>query len=266
MGRSTEDVGGTGIQVIARAADILRALRLASAGLTQAEVAEHVGLARSTTHRLLNALEEQGLVESHGPRGRYRLGQEVSRLAKSARRGLIASLHPELEELSREVGETVDLYVLERLQVTITDQVVSPRRLRVVSEIGESFPLHCTASGKALLAAMAPHDLARATSGTLSSFTERTITDPELLAAELAQVRAQGTSFDREEFTEDICAVGSVIRGLGGLSVAVSIQLPARRFYGRETELHDVLVRWAQRVESQFSGTARPPQTVPHAG
>lgn len=61
MERSTEDAGGAGIQVIARAADILRALRLAKDGLSQAEAAERVGLARSTIHRLLNALEDEGL-------------------------------------------------------------------------------------------------------------------------------------------------------------------------------------------------------------
>ena len=79
MERSAEDAGGAGIQVIARAADILRTLRQAEGSLSQAEVAERVGLARSTVHRLLNALEDEGLVESGGPRGRYRLGPEIGR-------------------------------------------------------------------------------------------------------------------------------------------------------------------------------------------
>ena len=192
MERSTEEASQAGIQVIARAADILRALRLAPAGLSQAEVAEQVGLARSTIHRLLNALEDEGLVESDGPRGRYRLGPEVSRLADTARRGLLASLHPKLEELSQEVNETVNLSVLDRARATFVDQVVAPHRLRAVSAVGESFLLHCTANGKAFLAAMSPHDLARATAGTLPRLTEHTITDHEVLAAELARVRAEG--------------------------------------------------------------------------
>jgi DNA-binding IclR family transcriptional regulator len=252
MERSTEESGGAGIQVIARAAEILRALGLASAGLSQAEVAEHVGLARSTIHRLLNALEEEGLVESDGPRGRYRLGPVVGRLADTARRGLLASLHPMMEELSAEVNETVDLSVLDRNRATFVDQVVAPHRLRAVSSVGESFPLHCTANGKAFLAAMSPHDLAQATAGTLPRLTGRTITDHEALATELERVRAEGIAYDREEHSDGICAVGTVIRGLTGLSVAVSIPMPAQRFYGREDALSDALLRWAQRVEAEL--------------
>lgn len=259
MGRSTEEAGGTGIQVIARAADILRALRLAPAGLSQAEVAEQVGLARSTIHHLLNALEDEGLVESDGPRGRYRLGQEVSRLAETARHGLLASLHPKLEELSHEVNETVDLSVLDRTRATFVDQVVAPHRLRAVSAVGESFLLHCTANGKAFLAAMSPHDLARATSGTLPRLTEHTITDHEVLAAELERVRAEGIGYDREEHSEGICAVGTLIRRLTGLSVAVSVPMPAQRFYGREQFLHEALLRWAERVERELGGAEAPP-------
>lgn len=259
MERSTAEAGGTGIQVIARAAGILRALRLAPAGLSQAEVAEQVGLARSTIHRLLNALEDEGLVESDGPRGRYRLGPEVSRLADTARRGLLASLHPKLEELSHEVNETVDLSVLDRARATFVDQVVAPHRLRAVSAVGESFLLHCTANGKAFLAAMPPHDLARATAGALPQLTEYTITDHEVLAAELARVRAEGIAYDREEHSAGICAVGTVIRGLTGLSVAVSVPTPAQRFYGREQMLHDALLRWAERVERELGGAQAPP-------
>ena len=163
MERSAAETGRAGIQVIARAADILRALRQAQAGLSQAEVAERVGLARSTIHRLLNALEDEGLVECGGPRGRYQLGPEVGRLADTARRGVLASIHPKLEELSQEVSETVNLSMLDRNRATFVDQVVAPHRLRAVSSVGESFLLHCTANGKAFLAGMSPHDLARAT-------------------------------------------------------------------------------------------------------
>jgi len=253
MQRSMEDSGATGIQVIARSADILRTLRSAPGGLSQAEVGERVGLARSTIHRLLNALENEGLVESDGPRGRYRLGPEIGRMAETARRGLLSSIHPLLEELSQEVNETVDLSVLDRSQATFVDQVVAPHRLRAVSSVGESFPLHCTANGKAFLASMSPQDLARATSGNLARLTAHTITDPAALHQELQRVRAEGIAYDRQEHTEGICAVGTTIRGLVGVPVAVSIPLPSQRFYGREAFLADALLRWAERVEHELA-------------
>ncbi len=254
MERSAEDTGGAGIQVIARAADILRALRQAEGALSQAEVAERVGLARSTVHRLLNALEDEGLVESGGPRGRYRLGPEVGRLADTARRGLIASIHPLLEELSHDVSETVDLSILDRDRATFVDQVVAPHRLRAVSSVGEAFLLHCTANGKAFMAGMSAQDLARATAGKLPRLTPRTITDPATLLEELDQVRAEGVAYDREENSEGICAVGMVLRGLSGAALAVSVPLPAQRFYGREPLLRDALLSWGKQVERELGG------------
>jgi DNA-binding IclR family transcriptional regulator len=256
MERSAEDTGGTGIQVIARAADILRALHSAPGGLSQAEVAERVGLARSTIHRLLNALEDEGLVESGGPRGRYRLGPAIGRMADTARRGLLSSIHPMLEELSQEVNETVDLSVLDRNRMTFVDQVVAPHRLRAVSSVGESVLLHTTANGKAFLASMSPQDLARATSGTLARLTANTITEPAALLQELERVRTEGIAYDREENSEGVCAVGTIIRGLTGVAVAVSVPLPAQRFYGREPLLHDALLKWAERVERELGGAA----------
>ena len=155
-------------------------------------------------------------------------------MADTARRGLLSSIHPMLEELSREVNETVDLSVLDRSRATFVDQVVAPHRLRAVSSVGESFLLHCTANGKAFLAAMSPLDLARAMSGNLATLTAHTITEPAALQQELERVRAEGIAYDREEHSEGICAVGTTIRGLTGVAVAVSVPLPAQRFYGRE--------------------------------
>ena len=252
MERSTADTGGAGIQVIARAADILRTLREADGALSQAEVAERVGLARSTVHRLLNALEDEGLVECGGPRGRYRLGPEIGRLADTARRGLIASIHPLLEELSHEVNETVDLSTLDRNRATFVDQVVAPHRLRAVSSVGEAFLLHCTANGKAFLAAMSAQDLARATAGPLPRLTSHTITDPAVLLGELDQVRIEGVAYDREENSEGICAVGMVLAGLPGPVLAVSVPLPAQRFYGREPLLREALLGWGQRAAQEL--------------
>src|SRR5450759_403776 len=154
-----------------------------------------------------------------------------------------------LEELSREVNETVDLSVLDRSRATFVDQVVAPHRLRAVSSVGESFLLHCTANGKAFLAAMSPLDLARAMSGNLATLTPHTITEPAALQQELERVRAEGIAYDREEHSEGICAVGTTIRGLTGVAVAVSVPLPAQRFYGRESLLRDALLTWAQRGE-----------------
>jgi DNA-binding IclR family transcriptional regulator len=164
---------------------------------------------------------------------------------------MLARIHPLLEELSRDVDETVDLSVLERGRATFIDQVVAPHRLRAVSAVGESFPLHCTANGKAFLAGMSPEELSRFLSVPLARLTPRTITDSAELQRGLRQVHAEGIAFDREEHTEGICAVGARLRGLMGVPVAVSIPMPAQRFYGREDFLRDSLLAWTERIERE---------------
>ena len=148
----SEEMRGSGIQVIARAAEMLRLLQAHPGGLNQAEIGERLGMARSTVSRILNALDDEGLVASRAARGRYRLGPEIARMASTVRRSVVIDVHPFMEELSRELEETVDLSILDGDRATFVDQVVSPHRLRAISAVGESFPLHCCANGKALLA------------------------------------------------------------------------------------------------------------------
>ncbi len=154
MSAEEQDTRSGGIQVIARAAELLRVLQAHPGGLSQAEIGERVGMARSTVSRILNALEDEGLVASRGARGPYRLGPEITRMATTVRLGVVTEMHPFLTELSRELDETVDLSILDGDRADVVDQVVPPQRLRAVSAVGESFPAVLLRHGKALLAAL----------------------------------------------------------------------------------------------------------------
>ena len=251
--------GSRGVQVIARAASILRVLEERPDGLSLAEIARKADLARSTVQRILTALAAEDFVIEAQPGRGMRIGPGLARIAASLSSNLTELLHAKLVALRDQCGETVDLSILSGGSAVFIDQIPGRQRLVALSAVGQRFPLHCTANGKAFLAAMSPHDLARATAGTLPRLTERTITDHEALAIELERVRAEGIAYDREEHSEGICAVGTVIRGLTGLSVAVSVPMPAQRFYGREQMLHDSLLRWAERVERELGGAEAPP-------
>lgn len=238
-----------GIQVIARAAEILRLLQAHPGGLSQAEIGDRLGMARSTVSRILGALDDEGLVASRGARGPYRLGPEIARMAGTVRLGVVMDLHPFMEELSRELGETVDLSILDGDRATFVDQVVSPHRLRAISVVGESFPLHCSANGKALLAGLPPERWP----SRLTRLTPNTITGPAALRKELERVRAEGVAYDREEQTEGVCAVGAALPGVGEQMVAVSVPVPAQRFYGRESVLAAALLEWVEKVNAWFA-------------
>ena len=141
----------SGIQSISRAAAILRTLRMDNDGVSLGQIAMRVGLARSTVQRIVNALIAEGLVANSETAAGYRLGPEVLLLARAMHQDITAELHPLLEKLSANAGETVDLAMFRNDAMIFIDQVVGNQRLRTVSAIGETFPMTDTANGKAAL-------------------------------------------------------------------------------------------------------------------
>ncbi|KLO27351.1 IclR family transcriptional regulator [Mycobacterium haemophilum] len=244
------DARGGGIQVIARAAEILRLLQAHPGGLNQAAISERLGMARSTVSRILNALDDEGLVTAGAARGRFRLGPEIARMARTVRLSLVMDLHPFLEELSRELQETVDLSMLDGDRANFVDQVIAPHRLRAISAVGESFPLYCCANGKAMLASLPPVQRTQALPSRLTRLTANTITTRAVLHKELDRIRVEGVAYDREEQSEGICAVGAVLQAATEQMAAVSVPVPAQRFYGRESELAQALLAWVEKVNN----------------
>jgi DNA-binding IclR family transcriptional regulator len=236
------------IQVISRAAQVLRALEGEPAGLSLTHLAERTGLPRSTVHRLLVALEVEGFVAAASPGGRMRLGQELVRLAESGRPDLQQLLRPEMQRLFDELNETIDLAVLDGDHLRFVDQIPAPHRLRAVSAVGATFPLHCTANGKAVLALMDDDEVKQLLPARLPRHTPKTITTRRALLAELAEIRRDGVAFDREEHTVGISAAGFALRDPAGRFVAITVPMPTQRFEGRDTAIRTRLVAAAADV------------------
>jgi DNA-binding IclR family transcriptional regulator len=192
-------------------------------------------LPKSTAHRIVGALAAEGLVAQPGD-GRVRLGPACARLGTAAREATTERLRPVLLGLRRELDETVDLAVLDGASVRFVDQVPAPRRLRAISAVGELFPPHCTANGKALLAALPEGQAKALLPHRLPRLTPHTIVSREALLAELAQIRREGVAYDREEHTDGICAVAAAVSD-GSDPAAISVPVPAPRFHGNEPAL-----------------------------
>src|SRR5271169_232226 len=209
------------VQVIARAATILRALEGENAGLSLGQIARRVNLARSTVQRIVSALETEKLVIAATPNGRVRLGPTILRLAASVRSDFIALARPFLERLSEELHETVDLATVKKDHLVFIDQVVGSQRLRTVSAVGETFPLYCTANGKSYLAQLDAAVIERLIGTSYEQRTPRTLTRLDDLLRDLKSVRKTGIAIDREEHTHGICAAGIVTRDPLGNAVAI---------------------------------------------
>jgi DNA-binding IclR family transcriptional regulator len=246
-----------GIQVIRRAAEVLRALDGEHQELTPSELAERLGLARSTVHRIVTALDDEGLVATAKP-GRYRVGPELIRLGSTQRGEVRMIVRPFLERLSAQVNETVDLAVLIQDHVSFIDQVAAPHRLRAVSVVGATFPAHCTANGKALLAELSDDHLNALLSAHLPQLTPNTKTTRTALMADIREIRESGVAFDDEEHTLGISAVGAVIRDQFAAVAAITIPLPTQRYKGNEEALVTALQAMCDRVTEALGGIPSP--------
>lgn len=239
-----------GVQVISRAAAILRALENKPDGLSLGAIAKELGLARSTVQRIVYALDEERFVIAASPTGRVRLGPGLVSLGSAAKADIDRVILPYMKQLSEEVEETVDLSVQDGASMIFIDQTITEtQRLMAVSAVGQAFPIHSCANGKAVLAAMEPEKLDELLSFPLTSLTSDTITTKKKLQSELEVVREEGVAFDLEEHHEGLCAVGACISGPYGQNLALSIPVPSVRFYGNEKKFTKTLLKYCQIIE-----------------
>ena len=240
------------VQVVARVAEVLRLLGAVPRGLSLAELTTRTGLPRTTTHRLVHALIDQGFVYGTPPE-KLRIGPALVGIALGSRRELRRELAPRMERLAESLQETVDLAVLDGGDALFVEQFPSPRALRVVSGVGARFPLHCTASGKILLSAMAPDEAAALLPPHLERFTEFTITDRQQLLAEVELARATGLAYDRQEHTLAISAIGTLVRDAVGPSAAITVVMPSVRFEDDERAVAVALLRVRDAIGGEWS-------------
>jgi DNA-binding IclR family transcriptional regulator len=150
---ATEVGKQAGIQVIARAAAIMRALGNNPQGLSLAAIAQLVELPRSTVQRIINALVDEFMVESSGPTGGFRLGPALGHLINQTQCDIISLTKSRLAELASQLQESVCLCRRVGDKVHVIDRIVAERELRVVFPIGVHASVLCVPAGKVLLAA-----------------------------------------------------------------------------------------------------------------
>ena len=235
---NTSNYNGT--QATVRAVAILKAFGPEPSQRTPQELSNRTGLNRSTVYRILNALEREELVASDGT-GHYHLGPELAILGGLALRqlDLRAVALPFLRDLAKCSGETVDLEVLRGARVIVVEELPGDYLLSTSSNVGTSWPAHCTSTGKLLLAALPPAELDALLTGGLHACGPRSITDAAALRDELSAVLARGYATSYEELEAHLHAVGAPIYDhLGQIVAAASVSGPAARMpRRREPEL-----------------------------
>ncbi len=222
----------TTVQSIERAFNVLRSLASGPAGVT--DIADRVGLPKSTVSRLLSTLEELGAVEQVSAGGEYRVGWTMIELAAAARpgRSLISLARPHLAELSRLTGEAAGISIPDGDDMLYLDQMTPDSELQVRDWTGHRIPMYAVPSGHVVLAA---DDAAakRVAASELMAFTPHTITDGAMLLQRLQLVRSDGYAWALEEFAAGLNSVAAPLRTADGRVVAsLHVYGPASRFPG----------------------------------
>jgi DNA-binding IclR family transcriptional regulator len=217
----------TGTQAVDRAARLLTEVVHAPDSVTFTELATATGLAKSTTSRLLLALERGGLIRRDGD-GRFRPGEVFIRYAwrGGAEAGLIEVARPFLKRVGELTGETINLGVAREGVVEQIAQVDSTYVIGAANWLGRPVPMHCSALGKVLLA----YGSAQLPPGRLERATAKTITSRADLEADLARVRDRGYAVTAEELEPGLVAVAApVYRDGAVVAAALSVSAPASR-------------------------------------
>lgn len=196
------------------------------------ELVKQLKMTRSNVHRLLSTLHEIGYIEKSDD-SRFGLSFKIFMLASTIpRKNQLSDIaHPYMVRLAEISQENVNLAIMYEEKVLYIDKIESSHYLKLDQPIGRTDPLHCTALGKVLLSGLT--DRERETilkSANLIRYTKNTITDPELLASVIQDVRKMGYAVDLEELSNGIHCIGAPIRDHRNKVIsAISISAPAIR-------------------------------------
>lgn len=197
------------------------------------DLARHLELSKSTVHRLLTTLTEEGMLDQDFDTGRYRLGLAMFDLAAAVptQLDLHEAVQPPMADLRNRTGETVQVAVLDGRHVVYVERMDSPHTLRMFLEIGRRNSAHCSGTGKALLAFIPRQHLDRLLDGwKLDPRTEHSITSVRKLRKELDASRARGYAENRHESEVGVVSVAAPIRDASGTTIAaMSVAGPAER-------------------------------------
>ena len=224
-GDNAHQPGSTLNSSLLKALDLLTVFTVAEPRLPLTEISRRLGLPKSTTHRILATLHARGFIERLDNED-YALGTTLIALGQAVRVNVEVRdrAAPVARSLAEQTQESVYVAVREGDHVLYIYAIETSQRLVARTAVGDRVPLHCTGIGKASLAFAELREPHLANTSNLHRFTDATITDPDVLRAELATIRQFGYAIDRGEHEHGTFCTAAAFFGTGGAVVgAISI-------------------------------------------
>ncbi len=244
------------IRAVERALDVLLCFSRQTPELSMTQIAEQVGIHKSTAHRLLATLEEKQFVERDKSTGAYRLGISLLQMAyltlqRNDLRNVAARY---LRQLSEQYRETVNLAILNGPDVIYLDVVESPQRVKLAAATGQRLPAFCTASGKAILAFSPIELVQQVLEHGMPRYTQNTLVSLDSFFENMNQTRERGFALSLQEFEEGINAIAVPILDNRNQPIAsVAVAGPSYRLtQERMIEIGNQILAIAREISTEF--------------
>ena len=233
--------------MITRAMAVMRAVRDSTEGLSLSGISSSVALPRSTVQRIVHTLAIEGVLMPTARRNGWVLGPEATSMTRSEESGFVSLCRPTLMEISSSTGETADLSAFKSTYMLFLDQCPGSHRLRTVGKVGGSFPLTTTANGRASLSLLADEQVKEL--ACLEWSRSDTNADLKEFMRMIGKVRSSGFSYDLDEHTEGISAVGIPLADMHGVPHAISVPAPSTRFREEQGSIERALLAASRQVK-----------------
>ncbi len=225
------------------------------------DMVSSLGYHKSSVQRILATLEIEGFLSRVAPRrSEYRLGPEILFLGNVADSSLdLRSVaRPIMRDLVERVQETCYLCVADRHQCLYIEKVECSQPIRIINQVGQRNPMHCTGVGKALMSGMTEEEIDRVIEARgLNMHTRHTISEPQRLKRELEAIRKKGIALDNEELDLGVKCVAAPIKDRSGAVVAaISLSGPTQRFTPAATRRFGKEIKQASMEISRTLGAA----------
>lgn len=226
------ELDGKRFNTLENALHLLDLFSLDEPELSATEIADRLGVANSTVHRLVTTLMSEGFIAKDRHTNLYRLGTSIMALGHivTGQHKIHKISQPVLEVLVQRSNETAHIGILRDFDVIYLNKIECSHPVRLLSHLGKRNPAHCTSTGQVLLAHQPPKVIEEFLSRKLDRYTSKTITDPDDLSKRLSQIKKQGYSLSIEELHEGVSSISAPIRNPKNQAAAsVTIAGPTQR-------------------------------------
>jgi IclR family acetate operon transcriptional repressor len=250
------------VRAVERALDVLLCFTYQTPELTMTQIAEQVGIHKSTAHRLLATLENKRFIQRDQNTGIYRLGIRLLQMAylTQEQNDLRRLAVPFMHRLCDKYEENIDLTVLDDTDVIFVNILEGPQRVKLAAAIGQRLPAFATASGKAILAFLPEKMLQHVLDQGMPQLTPYTIHTKEEFIDQIDTIRKHGFAISEQELEEQINAVAAPIFSQGSFPVAsIAVAGPAYRLtHERMMAIGPDLVATTQEISQEIAAIAAP--------